>query len=1010
MIPLNIRSHYSLMWGTAGIRKLCHRAKQLGYRQIALTDTDNLYGLWPFIAACRDHGLKLVVGAELTDPVTCHRAVCLVKNNRGYGRLTRLITQRHRNKNFSLKRDLPGLSNGLVVLTKNPDLLPFWHEKKVDLAVNMARTPLSRSHALCQTARQLGIPLVATPGSFFLTPLDAAVHRMLRAIGKKTCLSRLSPEDVAPGTAFLASPREYVKKFDLLPDAIRNTHAIAEKIEFQVPDFGVVMPPLPGEEKELSAVSTARQLYEKTMRGAKKRYGPNVPGPVIQRIEHELAVIGKKKFCRYFLVVQKIVQRASRICGRGSGAASIVAYCLGITNVCPIKYNLYFERFLNPDRIDPPDIDIDFAWDERDDILNWVLSRFAGHAAMVSSHILFQPRMAVREVARVFGLPEGEIRKVSKRLPWFWKLNESSEDLLKRIKERPEFRFMDFPQPWPQIMSYAQAVIGTPRYLSVHPGGMVITPNPIDTYVPVEDAPKGVPVIQWEKDGAETAGLVKIDLLGNRSLGVIRDTVATIKTDSGRFDDFSRIDPEDDYDTQQTVAQGNTMGCFYIESPAMRLLQKKSKVGDFEHVVIHSSIIRPAANEFIQEYINRLHTGVWKPIHPLMEDILDETYGIMVYQEDISKVAVKMADFTHARADGLRKIMSKKDKEKELADYYRQFKAGAEKNGVSPSDIERVWDMITSFSGYSFCKPHSASYARVSFQAAYLKTHYPAEFMAAVINNQGGFYSTFAYVSEARRLNVEILNPDINLSNYQWKGRDLELRVGFLSIKSLSVTTVEKILYHRRVERFNTLDDFFKRVQPREDEIRPLIHSGCLDSIAPRLNRAAVLWRFSVWQKQRITGTGEQLSLFNQTTVLPDTPELPPENSMDRLRREFLVLGFLCACHPMCLFNKGLARHNVVKARNIAAFANQKITIAGWLITGKVVKTKHGDPMKFLTFEDETGMVETVFFPKPYALFCHMLDYGRPFLIYGTPEPNWGAITFSVESVQPVPHRAGGMG
>ena len=990
------------MWGTASIKNICRQAKTLGYQKMALTDTNNLCGMWPFIKACRRQGLTPVIGAEITDPHTSHRAVCLVKNRNGYSHLTQLITKRHIDKNFSLKTILPNFSEGLVVLTRNHDLLPFWHENNVDVAVNLARNPLSQQHPLCVTARRLAIPMVATPGSFFLNKEDVKIHRMLRAIGNNTCLSRLTHKDIAPDTAFLGSPDAYREKFNIFPDGIKNSFALAEKLEFQEPDFGIVMPPF----ENNTRLPVDKLLYQKTLKGAKIRYGSSLSGRVIRRIEHELKIIRQMNFCEYFLVVQRIIKKASRICGRGSGAASIVAYCLGITNVCPIKYNLYFERFLNPDRKDPPDIDIDFAWDERDDILNWVLNEFKGHAAMVSSHILFQPRMAVREVARVFGLPEAEITKVSKRLPWFWKLNEAKEDLLNRIRQRPEFRFMDFPQPWPEIMGYAQAITGTPRYLSVHPGGIVITPNPINTYVPVEIAPKGVPIIQWEKDGTEEAGLVKIDLLGNRSLGVIRDSIESIHGTSGKFDDFNILDPEDDYETQQNVAQGNTMGCFYIESPAMRLLQKKSKVGDFEHVVIHSSIIRPAANEFILEYLKRLHTGIWKPIHPLLKDVLNETFGIMVYQEDVSKVAVKMAGFTHAQADGLRKIMSKKDKESALTDYHDRFKTGAIEKGVSPKDIQLVWNMITSFSGYSFCKPHSASYARVSFQAAYLKTHYPAEFMAAVISNQGGFYSTFAYVSEARRLNVKISNPDVNKSEIQWKGHNFKLRVGLLSIRDLSAKTMETIIAQRNRTPFSSLEDFFVRVNPREDEARALIHSGSLDSLDTNGNRAASSWVFASWQKRKkITALEPSLfdhTGFNQNGAIPPTPDLPAEDPVEKLRREFFVLGFLCHCHPIVLFKDIIQQYNTVKAKHLPKFIGKKIIFAGWLITGKVVKTKHGDPMKFLTFEDETGIIETIFFPKSYALFCHMLDYGKPYLLYGKLESSWGAITLTVEKTRPI--------
>ncbi|OGQ88371.1 MAG: DNA polymerase III subunit alpha, partial [Deltaproteobacteria bacterium RIFOXYC2_FULL_48_10] len=941
-----------------------------------------------------------IIGAEVTDPNTFHRVVCLVKDETGYSNLTRLITQRHRNTNFSLKTVLPQFSDGLIVLTRNPDLLPFWKDSSVDLTVNLARHPLSHTHALVEAAKKFDIPLTATPGSFFLSRNDAGIHRMLRAIDLNTCESRLTPTDAAPDTAFLESPAVYQERFAILPEAIENTHALAEKVSFTGPKFGTVMPPL----KEKTGLSAAQLLYEKTLRGAKTRYGETLPAPVLQRIEYELSIIRKKNFCEYFLVVESIVKRASRICGRGSGAASIVAYCLGITNVCPMKYNLYFERFLNLERTDPPDIDIDFAWDERDDILNFVLEEFKGHAAMVASHILFQPRMAVREVAKVFGLPDAEIGQVSKRLPWFWKLNEAEADFLNRIKERPEFRFMDFPEPWPRIMTYAEALIGTPRYLSVHPGGIVITPGPIDTYVPVQTAPKGVPLIQWEKDATEEAGLVKIDLLGNRSLGVIRDTIASIQTSSGKFEDFARLDPEDDMETQENVAKGNTMGCFYIESPAMRLLQKKTRVGDFEHVVIHSSIIRPAANEFIQEYIKRLHTGVWEPIHPILEDVLNETFGIMVYQEDVSRVAVRMAGFTHAEGDSLRKIISKKDKELELADFYTRFKIGAAAKGVSGEDIEKVWSMIQSFSGYSFCKPHSASYARVSFQAAYLKTHYPAEFMAAVISNQGGFYSTFAYVSEVRRLGVTILSPDVNESDISWKGNQRTLRVGLMAIKDLSSKAMNTIVEEQKKHPFSSVEDFFNRVRPREDEIRAFVHSGSLDSLDQKCNRAAFLWAFAAWQKQT-HGAHQGCTLFGPGSMgkaVPPVPDLPKENPIERLRREFSVLGFLCAVHPIVLYQDILRDHHTVKARDLPKFTGKTVTFTGWLITGKVVKTKHGDPMKFLTFEDETGVVETVFFPKPYALFCHMLDYGKPYLLSGKLDTNWGALTLTVEETRPI--------
>ncbi|MCG8376722.1 MAG: hypothetical protein MI702_09605, partial [Chlorobiales bacterium] len=505
----------------------------------------------------------------------------------------------------------------------------------------------------------------------------------------------------------------YARRFAAIPQAIENTREIAQTITFTGPRFGLVMPPWKSD-RDLSAADALRRA---SYAGAEKRYGRELPEPVVDRLEHELRIIDRMDYSTYFLLVRKIVQRSPRTCGRGSGAASLVAYCLGITNVCPVKHNLYFGRFLNPGRQDPPDIDVDFAWDERDGVIESVLDQFGDRVAMVSSHILFQPRMAVRETAKVFGLTPAEIGRVTKRLPWFWRVSSSKSDLMADLKNRPEAKALEFIHPWPEILSLAQQLIGIPRYLSVHPGGVVITPDPIRHYVPVQRAAKGVPIIQWEKDATEDAGLVKIDLLGNRSLGVIRDAIHNVKDNGVEFDE-SRWEPEDDPDTQSLLAQGHSMGCFYIESPAMRLLQQKAAMGDFEHLVIHSSIIRPAANECIQEYLRRLHGGDWKPIHPLLTDVLEETFGIMVYQEDVSRAAMALAGFSDAEADGLRKVMSKKDRARKLQDYYERFADGARIRRVTPKQIEALWQMMMSFSGYSFCKPHSASYARVSFQAA----------------------------------------------------------------------------------------------------------------------------------------------------------------------------------------------------------------------------------------------------------------------------------------------------
>ncbi len=979
------------MWGTASIDRLCRHARQLGYGSLALTDTDNLYGLWPFLHACRREGLTPIVGAEITDPATRGRAVCLVENTIGYRHLCQLITHRHTHPAFSLRTALPEFADGLIILTSHATLLTHWHEAGIQVAAAMPRRAVSAKHALAQTARQRGIDLVATPGAFFLHPSEHRIHCLLRAVAGRTVLSRLGRTDLAPADAWLAGPDIYDQRFAVYPQAIRNTDILARRITFSGPSSTMVMPPW----QDAHGRPAGACLRQAALDGARRRYGARLPAAVVTRLEHELTIIDKMGFSAYFLVVRDIVRHSSRTCGRGSGAASLVAYCLNITDVCPVAHNLYFERFLNPGRRDPPDIDVDFAWDERDAILAGVLRKYHGHSAMVANHVCFQPRMAVRETARVFGLADGEISRICKRMPWRLKAAPNGFD--QALQQEPTLKNADFADPWPDILSLAGQLVGIPRHLSVHPGGVIITPGAIDQYVPIEHAPKGIPIIQWEKDGAEDAGLVKIDLLGNRSLGVIRDAMAQVRSHGGRID-TDRWRPETDPETCQALAQGRTMGCFYIESPAMRQLQIKSGRGDFNHLVIHSSIIRPAANKLIQEYLRRLHGATWEPIHPLLENVLDETYGIMVYQEDVAKAAVAIAGFSHAEADGLRKILSKKDREYRLRDAYRRFYRGARANGLAKDQIGQIWQMMMSFDGYSFCKPHSASYARVSFQAAWLKVHFPAEFMAAVISNRGGFYGTLAYVSEARRMGLQIDPPDVNHSNIRWRGCKQRIRVGLDAIGGLSRTTQDKIVNCRAHTPYRQLADFLSRVKPDEAECRALIDCGALDGLDTAGCRNALAWQVAHGRMQaRQTA---QPTLFTPLAAPP--PDLPPQPPAMRLQREFATLGFLCHAHPLHLYRRFLADVSVTPVADLDGHVNRQVQIAGWLIAGKTVRTRHGDAMKFLTFEDETERIETTFFPQTYQRCCHLLDYGRPYLLRGRVERDLGAISLNVHAIEPI--------
>jgi len=996
MIPLRLRSYYSLLKGTASPAALCRQAKEYGYKAMALTDCENLYGLWTFLDSCKREEIRPIIGAELSLENGKNRLTLLVCNQRGYTNLCNIITRKKAGQKLDITTDDCAMFSGLVLLATDHLLLERGNEYGLDVVADLGNRPTEHGSRLRKYAAKLGIPAVCTPDSDMADASEYRLRCLLSAVENGTILSsETGNEATRLSAACFEKPQTYQTRFSIWPEVLSATENVAERCGFSGPNFGVVMPPW----RQSNGLSSGKMLRKQAFCGAQYRYGDDLSEVVIERLEYELRIIEQMGFSSYFLVVQDIVhppqkdggRKHRRICGRGSGAASLVAYCLGITNVCPIRYNLYFERFLNPGRSDPPDIDIDFAWDERDEILAELFETFGDHAAMVCNHVFFKPRMAIRETARAYGLPGYEISRMTKRLPWFFRQDHQS--LQEQIAGLPSLRDQDFSGPWAEIITLAGSLVGLPRYLSVHPGGVVITPQPVRNFVPVERAAKGVPIIQWEKDGTETAGLVKIDLLGNRSLGVIRDAIANVKRNNGRFSEQD-WEPEDDQETRTAVSRGKTMGCFYIESPAMRLLQKKAGSGDFEQLVIQSSIIRPAANEFVREYVRRLHGGTWDPLHPSLENVLDETFGLMVYQEDVSRVAVALGGFSHSDADGLRKVLSKKDRELRLRDYRESFYRGCRKNGLIREDIDRIWSMMMSFDGYSFCKPHSASYARVSFQSAYLKTHFPAEFMAAVISNQGGYYSTFAYVSEAKRQGLIIEPPDVNTSDYRWQGQKSSIRVGLQAVHELSEETAGRILDCRQKCAFRSFRDFLQRVHPAANEVRSLIHAGALDCLNPNGNRAVLLWdlacREQTRKKNDTAGT-----LFVQEPTSP--PLLASQDAMERLRREYVALGFLCAPHPISLVRGSGER--LVQAGDIATCVGRTIRFAGWLLTGKMVSTKTGEVMEFLTFEDETGLVETTFFPEVYRRYAHILTSGKPFLLTGLVEEDYGALTLTVDRV-----------
>ncbi len=990
-------SNYSLMRGASAIGELCRATQGLGMKALALTEVNGLYGAVRFWNAARETGIQPILRAELR--TATERVILLCRTPQGYERLCRILTRRwllpenavpgEEGTQFDPCRELAEDSEGLVILCPSPGLVEKLVRRRGNQDLYLALGPGGRSRAGIERAGRLGVPPVAANDVHFVHRDQHPLHRLLRAIAGNTTLDRVDPADLASEEAWLRSPREMADLHPHCPEAIANAARLAADCAMSEPPWGKLIFP---RYRDLNADETFRTLRARCDEGARIRYGGRISPQVRQRLDHELRLIRDKGFADYFLIVQEIVNRSPRTCGRGSAAASVVSYCLGITHVDPVRYDLYFERFLNQGRVDPPDIDVDFCWDERDDLLDQLFESYGvARTAMISNHVGFRARAAVREVAKVYGLTAAEIKKVTGRLSGFWR----SVDIDKEIRTHPLFRDLNLQEPWPEILGWASRLEGFPRNLSVHCGGVVLVPDDVSRYVPVQLAAKGVRIIQWEKDQAEEAGLVKIDLLGNRSLSVVRDSLAAVRSNHGVEICYARFNPLEDLRTQELIRDGDTIGVFYVESPAMRQLQQKTRRGDFDHLVIHSSLIRPAANDYIREYVRRLRGGRYRSLHPILGRVLRETYGIMCYQEDVSRVAIEMAGFDDAEADGLRKVLSKKWAGRQVKDYRERFTAGARLRGVSDPVIEQVWEMILSFSGYSFCKPHSASYALLSFKSAYLKAHYPAEFLAAVISNQGGFYSTFAYISEARRLGLDVRLPDVNDSDRSYTGIRQRIRVGLMQIKGMRDDSIEAILKERRrAGPYLSLGDFLKRVAIDPSDVKLLIRAGTFDGIAHGASRPDLLWRLYRWAAERSSRRAEAFAFAAEA---PIPPRARPYSEVKVLQDEIDTLGFLISCHPLTLYRQALADVRYVPGKDLRRWVGRKVTTLGWLITGKVVETKKGEPMEFLSFEDTTAIYETTFFPQAYARFCHLLTTARPFLLHGKVEEDFGAVTLTVE-------------
>ena len=935
---LNCHTFFSFKYGTLSPKALFDEARKHGIRKLALTDINNTSAPIEMLRVCNEeraeYDLQIAAGLEFRrDDQLLY--IGLARNNEGFRELNSYLSH-HNLKKKPLFRRAPQFRNAHIIYPFG-SISPQYLDENEWIGIrlqDLSRFPFS------DCAKFKSKMLILHPVTFN-SRAGFNVHRLLRAMDQNTLLSKLNPGLQAAENEFMMPLENLEFQFRLFPELIQNTRKLLDECHFTM-DFHT------NKNKKAfteSLEADHEKLRSLALEGFLTRYQAN-DTQALRRLEHELEIIRKKNFEAYFLISHDILafahHRNFEHVGRGSGANSIVAYCLGITNVDPIELDLYFERFLNPQRSSPPDFDIDFSWKDRDEVTQYIFNRYGtSHAALLGTHTTLKSRSILRELGKVFGLPKPEIDQ---------------------MVEYPE-HYRNKDHITQLIFRYARRMLKIPANLSIHAGGVLITEEPIAAYTAVDLPPKGFPTTHFDMHTAEDIGIYKFDILSQRGLGHIKDSVAIIKRNQGikedihRFSDFKK-DPE----IRQLLSSGRTMGCFYVESPAMRMLLGKLRCSDYITLVAASSIIRPgvARSGMMRAYIERHHSGGnYESIHPKMDELMHETYGVMVYQEDVIRVAHHFAGLSLSEADILRRGMSGKFRSrKEFLRVQEAFFRNCREKQYDEAVIERVWFEIESFSGYSFSKGHSASYAVESYQSLYLKAHYPLEFMVGVINNFGGFYKTEFYFHEARMDGARVEAPCVNHSDAFTNIYGHTIYIGFVHLKSLEAKLGNLIPEERHQNGpYLSLDNFLRRIVIGIEQLRILIRIGAFRFTGK--NKRSLL-REALLYFSESKSTRHSFDLFNMEATPQKLPELdksPFEDAFDELE----LLGFPL-CDPFLLVDASY--RDKAKADELMGLLNRQIEIVGYLITIKNTSTKNSQLMNFGTFYDYEGKVfDTVHFP-----------------------------------------------
>ncbi len=946
---VNSHSYYSLRYGVLSPKEWLAFFESQPWPVMAITDINNTSACMTVLYLLRNHPKKrAVIGVDFRNGITpCY--VALAKNWEGFRQINDHLSEHlHRKQRFSSRAPVAALKDAWIIypLESLPPDAPLAPNELIGVGVDQLRFLHLSPHASRQHK------LIAMPTATFRGKRDHNAHRLLRAIDENTLLSKLSKDKQAKENDRYLSNDELRSAYAEVPYLLRQAQQVLEDCTVLLPDEASLNLQTYTGSKQKDLRLLKKLAYD----GIAYRY-PTVDFKVKERIEKELELIAKKNFVSYFLINWDIVNYAQKrgyfYVGRGSGANSIVAYLLKITDVDPIELDLYFERFINLYRTSPPDFDLDFSWRDRDDITQYIFKRFP-HTALLATYNTFQYRAVVRELGKVFGLPKHEIDKLS----------------------RGKFTSNELDQLGHLVLRYSTYIQGFPSHLSIHAGGILIAEKSIHYHTGTFLPPKGFATTQFDMVVAEDIGLHKFDILSQRGLSKIQDALHIVRKNKpeDRLLDIRNLQAfKQDEKIKSILRDGRAMGCFYVESPAMRMLLKKLKVDTYLGLVAASSIIRPGVSNsgMMREYILRFTDPERRQdAHPVLLDIMPDTFGVMVYQEDVIKVAHYFAGLSLGEADVLRRGMSGKFRSREeFKRVENQYFENCKARGYSLELAQDIWRQIESFAGYAFAKGHSASYAVESYQSLYLKAHYPLEYMVAVINNFGGFYSTEFYVHEARKLGGIVEAPCVQQGDYPTVIRGTTIYLGFVLLHGLDETVGVTIGRERQEGGpFSNLTDFIDRVPIGIEQLSLLIRIGAFRFTG--VAKQTLLWEAHHMLKghKQSAVPAAVPSLFKGTVSSHDYKvPLLEQSALERAFDEIELLGFPLA-DPFLLADEPMDQGTT--AVEMPEKLGHFVISYGYLVTVKDTKTQKGDRMNFATFVDQNGdFLDSVHFPNIAAQF-----------------------------------------